>query len=111
MPFVKIYTNDETLEGDINTLVSNQIASEDIFVLSHDDDRTARIVKHSDASGVDYNKQDIGQAFEKQGDELREKLRELGIEEEDAQEYEADMDEGKVFLIVTNNQAADLLED
>ncbi|GGP10188.1 general stress protein [Oceanobacillus neutriphilus] len=108
MTFVKAYTNDETLEKDVNKLKDNNISSGDIFILSHDDDRTARIVKNTEASGVDYNKKDIGD-FEKQGDELREKLRELGVSDADAHEYEEDMDEGKVFLIVKNDTAEGVL--
>lgn len=79
------------------------------FILSHDDDRTARIVKNTEASGIDYNKKYIGQNVEKPGDELREKLRELGIADADAHEYEEDMDEGKVFLIVKNDRAKGVL--
>lgn len=109
MTFVKSYTNDEMLEKDVNLLKDNNISSNDIFILSHDDDRTARIVKNTEASGIDYNKKDIGQNFEKPGDELREKLRELGIADADAHEFEEDMDEGKVFLIVKNDTAKGVL--
>ncbi|MFD1064760.1 general stress protein [Oceanobacillus locisalsi] len=109
MTFVKSYTNDEMLEKDVNKLKDNNINSDNIFILSHDDDRTARIAKNTATAGVDYNKQDIGDDFEKQGDELREKLRELGISNEDAHEYEEDMDEGKVFLIVKDDAANSVL--
>ncbi|MFD1415874.1 general stress protein [Oceanobacillus jeddahense] len=109
MTFVKSYTNDEMLERDVSKLKDNNISSNDIFVLSHDDDRTARIVNNTEVEGIDYNKQDIGGDFEKPGDELREKLRELGIDNEDAHEYEEDMDEGKVFLIVKDNAAKSVL--
>ncbi|GIO22170.1 general stress protein [Oceanobacillus sp. J11TS1] len=109
MTFVKSYTNDEMLENDVKTLKDKDIHSKDIYVLSHDDDRTARIVKNTELQGIDYNKQDIGEDFEKQGDELREKLRELGISDEDAREYEEDMDEGKVFLIVKDDKAKSAL--
>lgn len=97
------------LEKDVNLLKDKNINSDDIFILSHDDDRTARIVKNTKASGIDYNKKDIGQNFEKPGDKLREKLRELGIDDADAHEYEEDMDEGKVFLIVKNDKAEGVL--
>ncbi|MFD1336638.1 general stress protein [Oceanobacillus iheyensis] len=109
MPFVKAYTNDEMLEKDINTLKESDINSKEIFVLSHDDDRTARIVSNTDISGIDYNKENIG-SFEKQGDELREKLLELGIADAEAHEFEEDMDEGKVFLIVKDERAVTVLK-
>lgn len=39
--------------------------------------------------------------FQKQGDELRNKLQNVGFSEEEASKYEAEMDKGAVFLIVT----------
>lgn len=50
MTFVKSYTNDEMLEKDVNKLKDNNISSNNIFILSHDDDRTARIVNNTEAS-------------------------------------------------------------
>ncbi len=74
MTVVKSYINDETLENDINKLKELNINPTDIFVLSHDDDRTARIVEHTDYDNIDYNNKDLGRTFDKQGDELRAKL-------------------------------------
>lgn len=46
----------------------------------------------------------VGNLFNKKGDELRTKLQEIGFSEAEAENYEEDMDEGKVLLIVTNNE-------
>ncbi len=111
MTVVKSYINDETLENDINKLKELNINPTDIFVLSHDDDRTARIVEHTDYDNIDYNNnKDLGRTFDKQGDELRAKLIEIGLSKEQAEDYEEKMDEGKVFLISKDDKAKEVLE-
>ncbi|WP_239745336.1 general stress protein [Mammaliicoccus sp. F-M27] len=110
MTVVKSYINDESLERDINKLKELNIDPTDVFVLSHDDDRTARIVEHTDYNNIDYNNKDIGKAFDKQGDELRAKLIEIGLSKEDAEDYEEKMDEDKVFLISKDDKAKEVLE-
>lgn len=108
-PIVKEYTNDEKLEEVIKTLVQNNINNQDIYVLSHDDDRTTRIINNTNVQHVNYNKYDLQESFSKKGDELREKLVEVGLSKEEASKYEEEMDEGKVFLIVKDNKAKDIL--
>lgn len=108
-PIVKEYTNDGNLEKDINTLKEQNIAVKDIYVLSHDPDRTERIVGNTEASGIDYNQSESNASSKKPGDELRNKLKSLGVTENDADGYEEDMDEGKVLLIVTDEKANQVL--
>ncbi|MGX5789582.1 general stress protein [Staphylococcus equorum] len=103
-PTVKKYTNDGELEADVNALKDQEIDVKDIYVLSHDPDRTKRIVNNTEVTGIDYNKPGTKEAYEKQGDELRDKLKSLGISQDDAETYEEEMDEGKVFLIVTDER-------
>ena len=42
-PVVRQYTNDEKLMKDVEELREIGVAREDIYVLSHDDDRTERL--------------------------------------------------------------------
>lgn len=51
-PVVREYTNDEKLMKDINELKEIGVAREDIYVLSHDDDRTERIAENADANTI-----------------------------------------------------------
>lgn len=106
-PFIREYTNDEILEKDIQILKNNHVDEKDIYILSHDDDRTNRIVKNAGASVIGMNEMKMGEGvkskFMKKGDELRTKLQEIGFSEAEAQNYESDLDEGKVLLIVTNH--------
>ncbi|MCP3027979.1 general stress protein [Halobacillus sp. A5] len=108
MPFIKEYINDETVMEDVKKLQRNGVNSKDIYILTHDDDRTSRIANNVNANTIGLSEQDVktvvSNIFSKKGDELRAKLQEIGLSEEDAHEYEEDMDEGKVLLIVTSDK-------
>src|SRR5699024_70173 len=107
-PFIKEYENDETLQEDIKKISAKNEKDEDIYVISHDDDRTKRIAKNTGINTVGASEKGVGDAVkapvEKKGDELRSKLQNIGFDEAEAKNYEAEMDNGKVFLIVTNNE-------
>nr|WP_219914570.1 general stress protein [Thalassobacillus sp. CUG 92003] len=107
MPFIREYTNDEKLIDDVGKLKDKGISRDNVYVLTHDDDRTKRIATNADANTIGFSEQDfknaVGNMFSKKGDELRSKLQEVGFSEQEAEDYEDDMDEGKVLLIVTNS--------
>lgn len=111
-PFFKVYHNDDKIQEDIAILKSNQVEKENIYVLSHDDDRTDRIASNADANTIGAAEQGLADAvkttFEKQGDELRNKFENIGFSKEEATEYEAELDKGGVFLIVTDANGVDL---
>lgn len=104
-PFIKEYQDDEQIQNAIKTLKSNDIDQENIYVICHDDDRTKRIVDNAGANTIGLSEQGFADAvkttFEKQGDELRNKLQNVGFSSDEASKYEAEMDKGAVFLIVT----------
>lgn len=68
-----------------------------IFVISHDVDRTERIIENESASIIQVNGN-----FDKPGDEIRAQLKEVGFDEDEAKSYEGEMDKGTVFLICTD---------
>ena len=111
-PFFKVYHDDERIQEDISILKANKIEKENIYVLSHDDDRTNRIAKNTEANTIGASEQGltdvVKSVFEKQGDELRDKIESVGFSEAEASEYEAELDKGAVFLIVTETYGIDL---
>ena len=100
-----MYHDDERIQEDISILKANKIEKENIYVLSHDDDRTNRIAKNTEANTIGASEQGLTDAvksvFEKQGDELRDKIESVGFSE-------AELDKGAVFLIVTETYGIDL---
>lgn len=112
MPIVKEYTNDEQLMEDVKRLKDNGIDKDNVYVLAHEDDRTDRIADNANANTISQSFGDaIGNMFNGKGDELRTKLEEVGFTEAEAKNYEAELDKGKVLLIVDDmdNNADNIL--
>ncbi len=103
-PFIKGYKDDEALQNHIKNLQSKDVSKENIYVISHDDERTKRIAKNADASIIGSSETGVADAvkstFSKKGDKLRNQLESIGFSETEAENYEAEMDRGTVFLIV-----------
>lgn len=82
------------------------ISKDNLYVISHDDDRTERVADNVDANTVGINEEGLGTAvgniFRKKGDELREKFKQLGFSQTEANEFEEKLDHGKILLIITN---------
>ncbi|PAV28816.1 general stress protein [Virgibacillus profundi] len=106
-PFIQEYINDEKLKTDVSILKDKGVNKDDVYILSHDDDRTNRLAGSAETNTIGIKEMDFGNAvgnlFNKKGDELRTKLEEMGFSKAEAEKYEEDMDEGKVLLMVANN--------
>lgn len=74
-----------------------------IFVLTHDKTRTKRLAERTDAEEIGIMDEGIGTAigniFRNTGDELRAKMRSLGVSKEEAERLEAEMDRDKIVVI------------
>ncbi|WP_026570550.1 MULTISPECIES: general stress protein [Sediminibacillus] len=112
-PFIRKYTNDEQLQQDVNKLSQKGIDKDNVYVLAHDSDRTKRVADNADANTIGLNemnlKSAVGNMFNKKGDELRTKLKEVGLSDVEANNYEEELDEGKVLLVVTNTDNVEQL--
>ncbi|WP_345241239.1 general stress protein [Pontibacillus salipaludis] len=107
-PFVQEYHNDEKLQNDVQKLADNGIKKEHIYLMTHDEDRTERLANNTDANTVGAQEMNfaevIGNIFSEKGEELRNKLQDLGFSESEADSYEEDLDEGKILLMVTESE-------
>ncbi|ACT00521.1 MULTISPECIES: general stress protein [unclassified Paenibacillus] len=78
-------------------------ARENIFVLTHDKDRTERIAKNTNAEQISVAAEGVGTAianiFRSTGNELRAKMRSLGISKQYAEHLEKEMDRDKILVI------------
>ncbi|CAM4091999.1 general stress protein [Paenibacillus alkaliterrae] len=76
---------------------------DNIYVLTHDKDRTKRIVNSTGAERIGVAEEGLGTAianiFRSNGDELRAKMRSLGISRQDAERLEREMDQDKILVI------------
>ncbi|PWA10430.1 general stress protein [Pueribacillus theae] len=106
-PSVREFTNDQELINAVNELSSQGFDKDNLYVMAHDSDREDRLADQSDANEVGLKELGLGSAvknlFSSEGDQLRTKLEELGFSEMEAEQYERKLDDGKVLLIVCDD--------
>lgn len=105
-PVVEEFKDDTELMNVVKSLSSKGISKENLYVLSHDDDRTDRVADKVDANKIGINEMGfdtyVSNIFSKKGDELRSQLKELGFSQQEANNYEEKLDQGTILLINTN---------
>lgn len=101
----KVYTVNNILEtrNKIAELEHQGYPKEKIFVLTHDKKRTEHISENTDANEIGIAEEGIITAtanlFRSNGDELRAKLRSVGVSKEHAEQLESEMDKGKIVVL------------
>jgi hypothetical protein len=109
----KVYTVNNILEtrNKIEELERQGYVKDKIFVLAHDKKRTEHISEHTDANEIGIAEEGIITAtanlFRSTGDELRAKLRSVGVSKEHAEQLEAEMDTGKVIVLTWSGTTYD----
>ncbi len=103
-PIVREFMNETELIHEVSQLSAQGIDKDNVYVLSHDADRTHRIVEEAEANEIGLKEmglsKTIEQVFRPEGDQLRMKMEEIGLTEQEAEHYERKLDEGKILLIV-----------
>ncbi|SDE08235.1 Heat induced stress protein YflT [Paenibacillus sp. UNCCL117] len=76
----------------------------EIYVLAHETDRTDELSKLTDANTIGMLEEGVGTAFanlfRSRGDQLRAKIESMGISAAEADRLEAELDKGKVLVLV-----------
>lgn len=107
-PIVKEFQDDQALTAEVEALAAGGIPKENLYVISHDDDRTDRVSDNVDANEVGIKeiglKVAVENMFRKKGDELRAKFEELGFTPGEAGDLEEKLDHGKVLLLIKENE-------
>jgi len=100
---VRIVSSINEVQDQINQFQREGYIKDHIFVLTHDKDRTSRIADNTDATTIGLAEEGLGTVianiFRSTGDELRAKMRSLGISTYDAERLESEMDQDKVLVI------------
>ncbi|HIW31961.1 MAG TPA: general stress protein [Candidatus Paenibacillus intestinavium] len=100
---VRIVNSITEVQDQVNIFQREGYLNDNIFVLTHDKDRTSRIVEKTDATKIGLAEEGFGTAvanmFRSTGDELRAKMRSLGISKADSERLETEMDRDKVLVI------------
>lgn len=108
-PIYKEFFNDEEVVDVVQALKARNILEDDIYVITHDNDRTNRVADNADANKVSMSETGIGTSikntFRKKGDELRAQFEKLGFSENESEQLEERLDQGMVIVVVTNQDA------
>ncbi len=101
----KITTVNNILEAreEIQQLVDQGYIKNSLYVLAHNSERTDHLVEHTDANPIGIIEEGmitaIANLFRSRGDELRAKLRSMGVPKDQAELLEAEMDQGKIVIL------------
>ncbi|WP_052712232.1 general stress protein [Domibacillus indicus] len=93
-----------------NSLYTQGIAEEEVYVLAHDAETTNAVADQSNAEKIGMDETGVGATvknmFRSKGDQLRSKMEEIGLSAAEADTYEERLDQGKILLISKNDGAA-----
>jgi hypothetical protein len=101
----KVTTVNNILEArdKIQQLIDEGYVKESLYVLAHDSDRTDHLVEHTKANPIGIIEEGVITAlanlFRSRGDELRAKLRSMGVSKEQSELLETEMDYGKIVIL------------
>lgn len=86
--------------AEVRRQASNGISKDDLYVISHDDDRTGRVADAADANEPDDLNELVGTRYTKKGDELRAIFEEFDFSSDEASDLVEKLDHGKILLLI-----------
>lgn len=105
-PIIKEFQDDKILMEEVKIQSQKGISKDNLYVISHDHDRTERVAENTGANTVGIHEEGlatyVSNIFKSKGDELRTKLQELGFSQQEANIYEEKLDRGKILLVIKN---------
>jgi len=105
-PVVYEYQNEQEVVMKVKELELKGIHQDDIYVLTHEKHITKKIADDTNTNTIGVKEQGLGTSiinfFSKKGDELRNQMEEMGLSKEEANLYEAKLDQGRILLLVTD---------
>ncbi|HAQ06520.1 MAG TPA: general stress protein [Bacillus bacterium] len=106
MKKVEIVENGVQATEIINSLEAAGFAKENIYIFAHDEDRSKHLKDATDTGSMGFKEQgffdSIGNMFKSRGDELRNKFEAIGLSKQEADQYEKELDKGRLVLVATD---------
>lgn len=103
MENVFVVENSVKAKEKIDQLTTQGYTKDEIYVITHQKDRTEKIADHLDVENVGIEEEGlldkVANVFRSRGDELRNQFQNLGLTEAEADQYEAELDKGRVVII------------
>ncbi|MBH0164494.1 general stress protein [Fictibacillus sp. 7GRE50] len=112
-PIVHEFNSQQELIAAASDLKARGIHEDNLYVLSHEKDDTKDLAYDADVNTIGLKEEGLGTAisnvFESRGDELRNKMTELGLSDVEADQYEKKLDMGKILLFVKEEDKVNTL--
>lgn len=93
---------------EIDNLETQGFTHDDIYIFAHDKDRSNHITNALDTEKVGMKEQGFLNSMKNmtnsRGDELRTKMTAVGLTDQEAEQYEKELDKGKLVLIAYKKQ-------
>lgn len=102
-PTVKEFQDDTELMAEVGNQAANGVSKHDLYVISHDDERTDRVADKVKANEPDELSESVGTLYNKKGDELRAIFDEFGFDGAESDNLEEKLDHGKILLLIDTN--------
>ncbi|WP_102275207.1 general stress protein [Cytobacillus massiliigabonensis] len=107
MANVIIVENGVQAKEQIQQFIDQGFTKEEIYILAHDNSRSNDLTNALDVNDIGVEEQgifdSIANVFRTRGDELRSKLESLGVPTTDAEQYERELDQGKVVVLANRS--------
>ena len=105
MKQVKIVENDLEVKKSVVHFLNQGFRKEDVYIFAHDKDRSMDLTDATDTNGIEVTDQGVFEAlanlFRSRGDELRSDMESLGLSYFEAQQFEGELDLGRVVIVAT----------
>ena len=102
---VHVVENGVQAKEKIDELTAAGFTKDDVYLFAHDKTRSEHLTENTDTESVGMKEQGfldtVGNMFKSRGDELRNRMSNLGLSETEADRYEEVLDEGKVVIVAT----------
>lgn len=107
MENVKVVENGLEARKEIEQFIMQGFTKDEIYLLAHDKNRSEDLTNSLDIEDIGVSEQgvfdSIANVFRTRGDELRSKLKSLGLSKVEAERYEEELDQGRVVVVASKS--------
>lgn len=107
-PIVKEFQNDKALRKEIERLSARGITKKDLYVMSFNESRAKEVADETNAKRMGSKEDSLGSKVvnivREKDEELRHRFKELGFSQDEADELERKLEDGKILLVIGDHK-------
>ncbi|MFB5193732.1 general stress protein [Neobacillus sp. KR4-4] len=100
---VKLVENGLQAKQEIEQLLNQGFSKDEVYLLAHSKERSEDLSEALETNEIGVSEQgfldSIANVFRSRGDELRSKMESLGLSDTEAQQFEKELDKGRVVVV------------